>query len=123
MSTAAFSLAGKVALTNGSFRGISAVSADTQLNYSNRVWRLPDLTLVLELPVEEAMERASARDADRGDRIGARSANYHNAVAEAFQRFAAAEPGRIRRVDAGGDPHVVHARIRAMVEPLLIVTS
>lgn len=38
-------LDGNVVLTNGSYRGISVLSAQTGLNYSNRVWHLPDLTL------------------------------------------------------------------------------
>jgi hypothetical protein len=38
-------LQGYVNLTNGSYRGISALNAVTHLNYSNRVWHLPDLTL------------------------------------------------------------------------------
>jgi hypothetical protein len=39
-------LRGSVGLTNSSYRGISALTAFTHLAYSNRVWRLPDLTLV-----------------------------------------------------------------------------
>lgn len=36
-------LAGNVAVTNLSFRGVSMTSLGTPLNYTNRVWRLPDL--------------------------------------------------------------------------------
>ena len=38
-------LAGKVAVTNVTVRDIHALSAVTHLNYSNRVWHLPDLTV------------------------------------------------------------------------------
>ena len=38
-------LNGAVKLTNGTYRGISALAASTHLNYSNRVWHLPDLAL------------------------------------------------------------------------------
>lgn len=39
-------LNGAVNLTNGAYRGISMLAASTRLNYSNRVWHLPDLALV-----------------------------------------------------------------------------
>ena len=39
-------LDGAASLTNGSYRGISALAAGTHLNYSNRVWRLPDLNIL-----------------------------------------------------------------------------
>jgi len=39
-------LEGSVQVTNASYRDIRALEAQTHLQYSNRVWRLPDLTLV-----------------------------------------------------------------------------
>jgi hypothetical protein len=38
-------LAGAVALTNGSYRGVTAERATTHLTYTNHLWRLPDLAL------------------------------------------------------------------------------
>ncbi|MCG6119774.1 MAG: dTMP kinase, partial [Blastomonas sp.] len=63
---------------------------------------LPDCTLLLELPADEATHRASARDGDDTDRIGGRDAAYHAAVAQAFRRFADGEPDRFRVIDASG---------------------
>ncbi|MDM7957184.1 dTMP kinase [Blastomonas sp.] len=72
---------------------------------------LPDCTLLLELPADEAARRATRRDGVASDRIGGRDAAYHEAVAQAFRSFAAAEPARFRLVDASGDAASVHDRI------------
>lgn len=72
---------------------------------------LPDRTLLLHLPLDESSERAGARDAGAADRIGGRDVDFHRAVASAFERFADAEPGRFRRVDAGGSIGQVSARL------------
>lgn len=72
---------------------------------------LPDLTILLDLPQEEAERRARSRDGGSGDRIGARDADYHRAVAMAFQDFADAEPERFARIDASGSSEQVLGRI------------
>ncbi|HET8612810.1 MAG TPA: dTMP kinase [Sphingomonas sp.] len=68
---------------------------------------LPDRTLLLTLPPEEAARRASARDRQGADRIGGRDAAYHARVAEAFAALAHAEPERFRLIDALGEPEAV----------------
>ncbi|KPF75027.1 thymidylate kinase [Blastomonas sp. AAP25] len=80
---------------------------------------LPDCTLLLELPADEAARRALLRDGASSDRIGGRDAAYHAAVTQAFRDFAAAEPQRFRTIDASGDSAVVHARIVAAIAPLM----
>jgi len=80
---------------------------------------LPDLTLLVEVPPELSQARLAARDAGSADAIGGRDAAYHERVAEAFARFAEAEPGRFARVDGQGAPEEIHARILAALEPLL----
>ncbi|MEC7933796.1 MAG: dTMP kinase, partial [Pseudomonadota bacterium] len=57
---------------------------------------LPDRTLLLTLPDNEAAQRARRRDGDQSDRIGGRDSDFHRAVASAFARFAADEPDRVR---------------------------
>lgn len=74
---------------------------------------LPDRTLLLHLPVDESSGRADARDGGEADRIGGRDAGFHRAVAQAFERFADAEPARFRRIDAGGSIEDVSARLLA----------
>ncbi len=80
---------------------------------------LPDRTLVLELPVEVAAARAALRDGAVSDRIGGRDADFHLAVADAFRKFAAEEPGRIKLVDASGNQGEVFANIMATMADLL----
>ncbi|WP_419825354.1 dTMP kinase [Sphingomonas sp.] len=78
---------------------------------------LPDCTLLLALPEEEALARAGARDRDGGDRFGARDPAYHAAVAGAFHAIAQADPARVRLVDASGTVEAVTARLLSAIEP------
>jgi dTMP kinase len=80
---------------------------------------LPDCTMLLELPADEAARRASVRDGAASDRIGGREAAYHAAVAQAFRSFADAEPARFRVIDASGDAATVHTRIIAALAHLV----
>jgi dTMP kinase len=72
---------------------------------------LPDRTFVLELAPATAASRESARDGGQLDRIGARGQEYHGQVAAAFRRLAAADPQRIRIIDAAGAPETVTERL------------
>jgi dTMP kinase len=72
---------------------------------------LPDRTLLLALPDDEAAAREAARDAGKSDRFGARDVAYHAAVGRAFRRLAEAEPSRWRIVDATGAADIVTARL------------
>lgn len=80
---------------------------------------LPDRTILLRLTGSEAAGRAAVRDGDDPDRIGGRDAGFHAEVAAAFAALAAAEPERIRIVEAGGDAEQVTARILAAIGDLL----
>jgi len=80
---------------------------------------LPDRTLLLQLPADEAERRTSRRDTDGADLIGGRDADYHRGVAKAFARLAAKEPGRFRVIDASGAPEEVTERLLAALEDLL----
>ena len=63
---------------------------------------LPDRTLVLDLPDGDGHARSIERDGGAADRFGARGPDFHKAVAAQFRRIAAAEPDRVRLVDASG---------------------
>lgn len=80
---------------------------------------LPDRTLVLELPPEEGARRAAARDGAAADRFATRGQDYHAAVAEAFRTIAAAEPDRVRLVDAARAPEAVTAALLVELADLL----
>lgn len=77
----------------------------------------PDRTLVLVAP--EGAARARTRDGESSDRIGRRSAEYHQAVETGFRTIAANEPDRVRLVDASGSPEDVTARLLAAIADLL----
>lgn len=74
---------------------------------------LPDLTLLIEVSPEVAASRLASRDGDMADRIGGRPAEFHRAVAMAFDRFATAEPQRFARIDGNGSPETIHAAVLA----------
>jgi dTMP kinase len=78
---------------------------------------LPDRTLLLELPEAVAGERLGGRGGP--DRMEAKGSTYHRAVAAAFAALADADPARYRRIDAGGDPEEVTARLIEALEDLL----
>jgi dTMP kinase len=80
---------------------------------------LPDRTLVLEVPPEIGADRAAARDGAAADRFAARERAFHDDVAAAFRRFAAAEPDRVRLIDASGDVDNVSAAMLAAIADLL----
>jgi len=79
--------------------------------------RFPDRTLVLVSA--EGADRAKARDVAGADRIGRRSTDYHQAVEQGFRTIAAAEPGRVRLIDASGSPEEVTGRLLAALADLL----
>jgi|SRR5579884_2729673 len=64
----------------------------------------PDLTLVLDLPVEAARSRRN-RPADR---VESRGLDYHRRVREGFLAEARRRPDRIHVLDAGGPADAVH---------------
>ena len=81
----------------------------------------PDLTLVFDLPVEESQRRAAHRS-DKGhqrDRLDAEDAAFHTRVRDAYQRIAAAEPERVRVIDASGSVQETQANVMRVVMPFL----
>jgi dTMP kinase len=72
---------------------------------------MPDRTLLLQLPVDQASQRRGTAP----DRIEAEGAGFHRAVADGFAAAAARFPERIRVVDGSGPPRAVLARVREAV--------
>lgn len=60
----------------------------------------PDLTLVFDLPVEDALRRRSGREAE--DRLELKGLEFQERVAAGFRAVAADEPDRVKLIDAGG---------------------
>jgi dTMP kinase len=76
----------------------------------------PDLTMLLNLPVETGLARIPRPAQDRLDR---ETATFHQRVRAGYQEMAAADPRRWREVDASADQDQVAARILALVSEAL----
>lgn len=77
------------------------------------VARRPDLTLVLDVPVQEGMRRRAAAGAV--SRFEQKGEAYHDRIREGFLELAQQEPGRVRVVDAAQAPDDVTAAVIAIV--------
>lgn len=78
----------------------------------------PDLTLLLDAPVELGMARARRRG--QTDRFEAERLDFFENVRAAYLARAERFPERIRRVDASGSLAEVQARIALHLEALLV---
>jgi dTMP kinase len=82
----------------------------------------PDLTIVLDLPVETGLERTRARAKGTGrgsDRFEGERAEFHKKVRAGFLAIAAAEPTRVVVIDADRPVAEVSDNIRRVVEEWL----
>ena len=82
---------------------------------------MPGLTLIFDLPVEESQRRATRRS-DKGlkrDRLDSEDAAFHTRVRDAYLRIAAAEPERVRVVDAAGSVQETQSQVMRLVMPFL----
>jgi dTMP kinase len=73
----------------------------------------PDLTLILDLPVEIGLERAWQRIHSRSgnlpeDRFEKEALAFHERVRLGYLTLAKNEPDRFRVIDASGDPETAH---------------
>jgi dTMP kinase len=78
----------------------------------------PDVTFLLSVPVEHGLERL-ARAGKKQDRVESESIEFHQRVAAAYERLAAAEPKRFARLDATGSREHIHIAVMERVQPLL----
>lgn len=74
----------------------------------------PDLTLILDVPVELGLERARARRGG-GRRYERMGLEFHHRVREGFLDIARREPARCRVTDARGTVEAVQAALRRAV--------
>ncbi|UFZ05733.1 dTMP kinase [Bradyrhizobium ontarionense] len=77
----------------------------------------PDLTVILDVPVDVGMQRAAARRGSGApDRFESEDAKFHQGLRNAFHRIAADEPKRCVLIDAEGSAdsvsHVVWDAVR-----------
>ena len=77
----------------------------------------PDVTVLLDLPVEEGLSRTGT--AGQADRFGREEEAFHERVRQGYRSLAAREPERWLVVDASQPPNEVSELIWRRVEPLL----
>jgi len=78
--------------------------------------RRPDLTVLLDAPVHQALQRARQRNAGAAaDRFESERAEFFERVRDAYRARAAAEPDRIAVVDAGQSADRVAAQILSLL--------
>jgi len=96
----------------GVARGLGATLVRTLNEVACReVW--PDRTIVVDLPVAEALTRARRRRTTtaRNRRFEDLADGFHRAVADAYRGLAEAEPSRVRIVSGSGSVTQVHQRV------------
>jgi len=80
----------------------------------------PDLTFILDVPVEIGLSRVSKRRGDAGaDRFESESVEFHEKLRDAFRMLAMAEPDRCVLIDAGDMRPTVAERIWKVVNARL----
>ena len=78
---------------------------------------LPDLTLLLDLPVEDGIRRKYA--GDDLNRLDREAISFHQRVAASFRSLASQDSGRWRVIDATQDARMVHTAIWSHVSAYL----
>ena len=83
----------------------------------------PDLTIILDLPVEIGLQRAAARrGSSTPDRFESEKLDFHQGLREAYRKIAADEPARCVLIDANSDPDTVAGRVWGALREHLLPT-
>lgn len=79
--------------------------------------RRPDLTLLLDLPVETGLARAAKRS--EPDRFERQKLEFFQRVRDAYLQIARQQPGRVKVIDASPDLDLVQEQISDILMPYL----
>ncbi|HJZ20372.1 MAG TPA: dTMP kinase [Bradyrhizobium sp.] len=84
----------------------------------------PDLTVILDVPVEVGMKRAAARRGTGApDRFEAEDLKFHQQLRDAYRKIAAAEPQRCVLIDASADAGAVAAAVWTALRERLFASA
>ncbi len=110
-STLAYQLAGRALEDNQTLRDM-LTWAECGLS--------PDVTIWLDLPVEDAAIRMALRQADgeAANRLDEEQISFHQAVHQAFASIWKAQPQRVKRIDARQSIEDIQADIQAVLQGL-----
>ena len=100
----------------GGGRGVAATRIAALEEWVQQGLR-PDLTLLLDIPVEQGLARAGQRSAP--DRFEREARAFFERVREAYLAIAAREPQRVKVIDASKDLAQVEQQLRAVLEALV----
>jgi dTMP kinase len=97
------------------YQGTLGQVSPTLLNAMQRVTigdLKPDLTIILDVPVEVGLQRAALRRGSGApDRFEAEDVKFHQDLRDAYRQIAAEDPARCVLIDATADPDTVAAHI------------
>lgn len=80
----------------------------------------PDLTVLLDLDVEDGLARVEGRAGKmRTDRFEREKIEFHKRVRDGYRDAASREPDRVKLVRADEEVEIVHEHVRAIVERVL----
>ncbi len=79
----------------------------------------PDLTIILDIPVEEGLRRAKSRDENKTDRMGAQEVAFYEKVRAAFLKLAEDSPERVVVVSTSGTKKETFEKIVKIVDTKL----
>lgn len=89
------------------------------IGYLNRVATYglaPDLTIILDLPVEIGLKRKIRQDRDAMNRLDLEDIEFHQRHREGFLAIARQEPDRVKVVNAQMSPEHVYQAVKAEVD-------
>lgn len=96
-------------------RGISFDRIET-LNHWAAKEIFPQLTIILTIPAQDGLDRATK---DSIDRIEEESIDFHQRVESGYKKLAQEHPGRICIIDASGDRGEIQQQVARVVEEFL----
>ncbi|MBR1266102.1 dTMP kinase [Bradyrhizobium sp. AUGA SZCCT0222] len=85
----------------------------------------PDLTIILDIPVEVGLKRAAVRRGTGApDRFEAEDVKFHQDLRDAYQQIAVEDPQRCVLIDANADTDVVAAHVwKALRDHLFAISA
>ncbi|MCK1491278.1 dTMP kinase [Bradyrhizobium sp. 180] len=83
----------------------------------------PDLTIILDLPVEIGLQRAATRRGSAApDRFEGEDLKFHQGLRDAYRKIAAEDPARCALIDANSDADTVAGRVWTALRERLLAT-